>query len=258
MYRTILQIGPINIRSWGLMLAIAFIVGIIIAEKRAKKYGLLPQQVVNLGLIIIIAGVAGARLLFILEHIKDFTANPYEIFAVWAGGLSYYGGFILAFLCAFFYLKKNKIPVGAMMNVLAPSLAIGFFFGRIGCFLNGCCFGEPTTMPWGVIFPEDAPARWIYSAPIKLHPTQLYSSISGLMSFFILLLLEKKFKFMKRDGLLCFSFFILYGLWRFIIEFFRYHESYIVGWFTEGQALSIAIIIFSVSMMKLKGGKEEK
>ena len=257
MYRTILQIGPINIRSWGLMLAIAFIVGIIIAEKRAKKYGLLPQQVVNLGLIIIIAGVAGARLLFILEHIKDFTANPYEIFAVWQGGLSYYGGFILAFLCAFFYLKKNKIPVGAMMNVLAPSLAIGFFFGRIGCFLNGCCFGEPTIMPWGVIFPEEAPARWIYSAPIKLHPTQLYSSISGLMSFFILLLLEKKFKFMKRDGLLCFSFFILYGLWRFIIEFFRHHESYIVGWFTEGQALSIAIIIFSVSMIWWKVKKSK-
>ena len=250
MHSTILQIGPITIGAYALMVTIAFLVGAFLAVRRAKEYGILPHEVTNLVTLILITSIVGSRMLYVFEHIRAFSENPISIFLISQGGLSYNGGLFFALIGAFCWLKRKKIPVVRMLDILAPTIPLGFFLVRIGCFLNGCCFGNPTDMPWGVVFPSDSPAGWVYKN-IKIHPTQLYSSFSGLISFFILLGFEKKLQFAKGNGLLFFSFLILSALWRFIIEFFRYQEpqSIMVGWFTEAQAYCVGIFIVSMTMI---------
>jgi phosphatidylglycerol:prolipoprotein diacylglycerol transferase len=214
------------------MLAIAFLSGTLLAIRRAKKYGIQPCEVVTLVNITIIASFVGSRMLAILENFEDYSQNPKSILFIWQGGFSYHGGLFLALIGVFWWAKRSKISFGSILDIFAPSVALGFFFVRIGCFLNGCCFGNPTDMPWGLVFPLDSPAGWIYKG-IKIHPTQLYASLSGLMSFFLLLVLDEKLYLVGRNGLLFFSFLILSAVWRFIIEFFRYHGDYLqtVAWF---------------------------
>ncbi|MHC4791462.1 MAG: prolipoprotein diacylglyceryl transferase, partial [Planctomycetota bacterium] len=236
--------------SYALMLTIAFLAGTILAVRRAKRYGIQPREVIKLVNIIIIASIVGSRILFVLENLKVYSENLLSILFIWQGGFSYNGALFLSLVCTFLWLRRKKISVGKMLDVLAPAIALGFFFVRIGCFLNGCCFGTPTEMSWGVIFPPSSPAGQVYEN-IKIHPTQLYSSFSGLISFFLLLRLEKKIQFAEVSGLLFLSFLTLSALWRFIIEFFRYqgHDSTKVGWFTEAQIYSMVIFIFSVIMI---------
>ena len=229
------------------MLTIAFLVGTLIAARRAKRYGILPDEMVNLAVVIIIASIVGSRTLFVFEHIKIFSNNPISVLFIWQGGFSYHGGLLFAFIGALWWIKRKNIPIRRTFDIVAPSIALGFFFVRIGCFLNGCCFGNPTDMPWGVIFPSDSAAGLIYNNT-KIHPTQLYDSLSGLISFFILLGIEKKLQFSEGKGLLLFFILILSALWRFIIEFFRYQmpDLIIVGWFTKAQAYCLGILLFSI------------
>ncbi len=251
MYSTIFQLGPIIIRSYALMLAIAFSVSTFIAVRRAKRYGIPSHEIINLASVIIFASLLGSRVLFVFEHGETFVKNPSAIFYVWQGGSSYYGGLIFAFIGLIIWVKMKSIEVGRMLDIFAPSAALGFFFVRIGCFLNGCCFGKPTSMPWGVIFPPDSPAGSVYTN-MTIHPTQIYSAVSGLLGFGLLLYLEEKWHMVKKKpGLLFLSFLILSSLWRFIIEYFRYHEAHstIVGWFTEAQAYSAVVFILSIIMI---------
>ncbi|MCK4352783.1 prolipoprotein diacylglyceryl transferase [candidate division WOR-3 bacterium] len=251
----IFLLGPFKMNPWGTMIVIAFISAILVAIIRAKKYKIPPKRVravLHFVVLVIIAGFVGARLLCVFEHLNLFLQNPRDIFSIRRGGLSWYGGLLFAFICGFWCHKIRKLPVRVTLDILAPGIALGFFFGRMGCFLRGCCFGKPTQVPWGVVFPSDSYASMVYGGQVKIHPTQLYSSLAGLISFFILLAIERKIK-LKLRGLLFFSFLILYGLWRFIIEFFKYHEliPYLAEWFNLWQALSVGLVILGVAMIWL-------
>ncbi len=253
MHPILLQHDSFRINSWGTMVIVAAIVAILIIflrVKRAKIPACQVRAVLHYSVPVVILGFIGARIFFILENFDFFLRNPREILALRQAGLSSYGGLIFGLLMGYWLVRKGKFDFGFILDILAPVIAIGFFIVRIGCFLAGCCFGKPTQMPWGVVFPPGSPADLVYGGLASVHPTQLYSSFSGLISFIILLIIERWFK-KRPSGLIFFSFLILYGLWRFIIEFFRWHdpELYLVGWITWGHVYSVATFFLGVVLL---------
>ena len=229
MHPILLDLGRLQIRSYGFMLALSFLLGIWLAGRRAKRAGVDPQKVLDLSVIIIIAAVVGSRLLYVVFHLEQYS-NPLDMFALWQGGATFYGGFILAVAASYFWVQKNNIPFLKIADIMAPSIALGLVFTRIGCFLSGCCYGHPTDHAWGMVFPPDSPAGAAAIAiaqergldHVALHPTQLYSSLKGLVIFSALMLLQPR---LQKRGATLGLFLVLYGIGRFTIDFFRYYES---------------------------------
>lgn len=233
-------IGITFIRSYGIMLAISFLLGALLSLKRAKKAGIDQNLIIDLTFIILIASLVGSRFFYVIYHLDEFSnnildiINPFHSGYVGIAGLSMMGGVFLAVIAAFlfFYLKKlNPWPI---CDVMMPMFALGVGFTRIGCFLNGCCYGLPTHSACGVVFPPESMAGFQYPG-IPLIPTQLFESVAG---FVILLIVLWSERFKKFDG---HSFWItlgLYAAWRFIIDFFRYYEPSMVFATIGGQPLS--------------------
>ena len=164
------------------------------------------------------------------------------------------GGFLGALLSGGIYLYKKKISFLKVVDSVAPSLAIGLFFGRIGCFLNGCCFGKACDLPWAVTFPPHSPAGY-QMGNIAIHPTQLYSSAYGLLIFIILMLLDKKVHY---DGFLFGVFLVLYGVSRFTVDFYRFYETqmFLIDGIEFNQLVSLLLVIGGiVLLLVLKRGE---
>jgi len=252
------RIGPFTVHSYGVMLALSFILGIFIAVKRAEKKGIKGDEIMNLGFIIILASIIGARLFYLFFHLEEFKGRM--IYAFWPvqengtiglGGLILLGGFIFAFISATFYLIYKKLNFWKIADTIAPSIALGIFLTRIGCYLNGCCFGKACNLAWGVQFPFNSPAGSVMGN-VHIHPTQLYSSFYGLAIFLILLWFDRKSYF---DGLLIGIFLILYGISRFMVDFFRYYEDqmFLIDGLQFNQIVSLLLIIAGIVMIVLKG-----
>jgi phosphatidylglycerol---prolipoprotein diacylglyceryl transferase len=250
MHRTLFQIGPIVLNAYTTMLTLAFLLGTLLAVRRAKNRGIPAHEVVKLATLVIVASIAGSRLLYVLERVRVFAETPGDILLIWKGGLSYHGGLFSGLFAALLWLKVKGIPIGKIVDIFAPSMALGFVVVRIGCFLNGCCFGTPTEVPWGLAFPPASPAGWVYGK-INIHPVQLYASISGLIGFLLLLWIEKKYPFGEGNGLLFLSCLALSSFWRFLMEFFRYQEphAWITGGFTIVQAYCFGLFILSCTII---------
>ncbi|MFH1248358.1 MAG: prolipoprotein diacylglyceryl transferase [Candidatus Omnitrophota bacterium] len=255
MYRILLKLGIVNIYAYGLMLALAFIAGSWLLEKRARKLGVSRNKVLDLVFYMLISGILGARLIFVFLNWGYYKNNLLDIIKFWEGGLVFYGGLVLAFFVALYFLKRNKLPVWKFADAIAPCLALGIAIGRIGCFLNGCCYGR-ISWQWGISFPaRDNPpvyAQQVFSGIISpqaqcslpVIPTQLYSSLSALAIFFVLLALGRK---IRPEGFLFWMFILLYSLGRFIIEAFRYYEpNFFIGALTVSQIISFILILLSV------------
>jgi len=238
MYPILIEIGMIKIYSYGFMLALSFFVGILAGAARARKRGVAPSLVYDLSIILIIGAIVGSRGLYIITHLDNYH-GIIDMIALWKGGAVYYGGLLLAIAGAITYLKIKNISFLKVADILSPSIGIGIFFTRIGCFLSGCCFGHPTSNCMGVVFPHNSPAGYQYP-DIHIHPTQLYSSAYGII-IFILLILVEKMRF--AEGSIFGFMFVFYGIARFIVDYFRYYEeSAMVGMFTFNQLISIGLI----------------
>jgi len=203
------------------MLLLAFIIGIWVAEKRAKEKGLKPSIISDLVLWVIIGVLFGSRLFYVIMHWSDFKDNLWEIIMVWHGGAVYFGGFVFAFLFGIAYSLIKKLPLVQLFDTIAPSIALGEGIGRIGCFLNGCCFGKPSRF-LGVVFRPESPAGYTFQ-DTPLLPTQLFQSFAGFLIFIFLLYIEKKRDFKK--GQIFSLFLILFSGFRFLINFLRYYED---------------------------------
>lgn len=230
MHPILFRIGSFEIRSYGFMLALSFLFGIYVATKRAKKNGVDPNHILDLSVLIIISAIVGSRLLYVLFHLDEFrghwldTINPIQSNGqIGIAGLTLLGGVILSFITSFIYLRVKKLSFLKFADIVIPSVGLGIFLTRIGCYLNGCCFGLPcdTHAALCSTFPPNSAAGSHFPGT-PLIPTQLYSSLYGLVIFGALLGLERWKKF---DGFLFYWFLILYGLSRFIIDFFRYYEN---------------------------------
>jgi phosphatidylglycerol---prolipoprotein diacylglyceryl transferase len=255
MHPILVELGRLQIRSYGFMLAVSFLLGIWFAGRRAKRYGIDPQKILDLSVIIIMAAVVGSRLLYVLFHLDQYR-NPFDMFALWQGGATFYGGFLLAMAASYWWVQRNGYSFLTVADVLAPSIALGLVFTRVGCLLSGCCYGKPTESAVGLVFPPDSPAGSAAMAlaaelgrdQIALHPTQIYSSLKGLAIFAALMLLQPKLT--KRGstfGLLL----VLYGIGRFVIDFFRFYEdnAHIVAGLTFNQVISVVLIVIGLVLL---------
>ncbi len=241
MHPILIDLGRLKIYSYGFMLALSFLIGIVIAARRAGRRGINPDIVYDLSIILVLGAVFGSRGLYILTH-RDHYSSILDIVAIWQGGATFYGGLILAVAGAIVFLRIKKISFFRLADIGAPSIAAGVFITRWGCFLSGCCFGNATSCPIGVVFPPGSPAGHCH-AGIPIHPTQIYSSLYGLVIFAILILLDRKERF---NGFLFAWLCILYGIARFIVDFFRFYEDsdIVVAGLTDNQVISIVLILF--------------
>ncbi len=254
MYPVLLQNGRFVLRSYGLMLVLAFLLGIYLAHYRVQKRGISHYNINNISLIIILSAIFGSRFFFVITHLSEFQGNWFDTInpiqssgTIGIGGFSILGGlaFSLGALIIYCMIKKKSILM--LCDVISPSFALGLSVGRIGCFLNGCCFGTPCHLPWCVIFPAYSPAGSMFPRT-SIHPTQLYASFYGFIIFIVLLFLDRQ---KRPDGFLLSIFMMLYGLSRFLVDYVRYYESSVqfdlLGMvFTINQAIVLIIFLFGV------------
>ena len=232
-------------------MAVAFLFGTWLALKEARRLHLDEDKVVSVILVALVCGVLGARMLYVLEHVSEFRREWGSVLALWQGGLTLYGGMVAGVFGGLLMARRLQLPLWVTADALAPSLAIGGAIGRVGCFLNGCCYGRPTHLPWGVTFPSDSFAGLDFGNA-KIHPSQLYFSLAGLTLFGITWALRKR---MGTAGTLFWFSLMIYGLMRIPLDFTRAYEPetafLTIGGFdiVESQLSSLAIALFSLLMI---------
>jgi phosphatidylglycerol:prolipoprotein diacylglycerol transferase len=225
MYPELIRFGDFVLHSYGVLLALALLAALFVSARLAKRDGLPPERMYDLGLWILIAGLLGSKVLLLIVD-PDYRANPMRFFSLdflRSGGV-YYGGFLGGLAAAWILIRRYQLPFWKVTDALAPGVALGQAIGRQGCFAAGCCWGTPTAMPWGVHFTEAGHATTgvpIYDETghdLFLHPTQMYESLAMFLFFAGLYFLHKRKKF---NGQVLITYMILYPLTRFTIEFFR-------------------------------------
>jgi phosphatidylglycerol---prolipoprotein diacylglyceryl transferase len=239
------HIGPLPIYGYGLALAVGFMTGILLAQHDAKYFNIPEKKLESLFPSIIIFGAFGARLFHaVIERPGYFMRHPLDFFKLWDGGVTFYGGLIFSILAAWYFAKKNKINFLNLIDFLIPYVALGQVFGRIGCFLAGCCYGLPTDLPWGIAVTNPLSATTPLGVP--LHPTQLYQVLWNLLTFIILYRTSFRKKFVGQSLLL---YGIIYPIGRIIIEIFRGDSirGFIIdGVLSTSQGLSLVILTVSI------------
>ena len=177
MYPRLFELGPITVYTYGVLLAAAYLLGLKFAMVRAKARGLDAVRVLDLGIYIIISALVGAKLLLLITDFRSFRADPRELLTLARSGGVFYGGLILAVIVALWYIRRAGLPLWTTCDVFAPGIALGHVVGRFGCFFAGCCYGKPTTLPWGIIFTDPFAAANVGTPlGVHLHPTQLYEA----------------------------------------------------------------------------------
>jgi len=242
MHPIIIQIGPLSVYSYGLMVALGFAVAILLSRLEAPRFNIDKDKLIDFGIVILVGGLMGARLFFVVMNFKYYIANPIQILNLTKGGLVWYGGFLTGILVGVVFVKKNGINFWDGADLLAPFIALAQSIGRIGCFLNGCCWGiiAPRDYKLGVIFPHESVLR---------HPTQIYESVILLILF---LILRKWQKLRHFKGEIFIAYTMLYSLSRFMLEFFRADNPKILIGFTIGQLISVAILLACLGILVFK------
>jgi phosphatidylglycerol:prolipoprotein diacylglycerol transferase len=235
----LIQIGPLEIPAYGVMLVVSFLAAIIIAKREAKKFNISPLVIENLAFYLMLGVIIGGRIFYVIFHWSHYENDILGIFRIWEGGMMFFGGFIGGFLVSMLYLNKEKISILKMGDIISPAIALGLFFTRIGCFLNGCCFGIPSSLPWAIKFPEQCVAGASPIGDQYLHPTQIYTSLFGLALFFFL---KNKLHKPHQRGEIFSLYLISHGAFRFGVDFIRYYEDASNFWINQAIALGLVII----------------
>jgi len=222
MHPTFLHIGGFELASYGLMTALGYAAASFYLLPRAKKINIDADTFWNLIFIIFAGALIGAKLMFIVLHWGDmgatFSDRFINVFKNFRYGFVFFGGVILAISGVMWYIRRKKLPMLKTMDFMIVGLPLGHALGRIGCFLAGCCYGKPTTMPWGVTFTDPHSLVPDHLLGVALHPTQLYESALNLLLF---IFLHFSYKKPHKDGKILAQYLVFYGLMRFSIEFFR-------------------------------------
>jgi len=232
--------------TYGLLVSLGVLLGLWISVRNSDKQGIDPEHAWNLGIVVVLCGILGAKILYIVNDWSYYTTHPGEIFSLGtlqAGGV-FSGGLIGAFAAAAWYVHKHRMPALATCDAFAPGLALGHSIGRIGCFAAGCCWGKPTQALWGVTFTNPLARAWV-GTPLNqaLQPTQLFESAVELANFFILTWMLKRKRF---DGQIFGAYLFLYGIARYFLEFLRDDPgrgSVFGGLMTGTQLVSVLLVI---------------
>lgn len=228
------KLGPFTLHSFGLMMALSFLVAVLMAAPEFTRRGMDSEQANETGLGAMIGGVSGAKLYYILDHLKDFQADPRGM--IFSGaGLTWYGGLIGGALGALLVAHWRKIPLLTLCDIAAPILPLSYAVGRVGCFLNGDDYGRVSNVPWAMAFPKGAPPTLE-----RVHPTQVYEVIAGVLMWAFLNSL--KVRLQARVGALFGLYLVLAGIERFIVEYFRTNPPQAWG-ITMAQTISLGLIV---------------
>lgn len=241
----LIQFGEIALPSYGVMLVISFIAAILYVRKAGKRFNVSPMIIENLAFYVMVGVIIGGRILYVVFHWSQYENDLLGIIRIWEGGMMFFGGFIGALLAGIIYLRKEKTSVLKVADIIAPAVALGTFFTRIGCFLNGCCFGKPSTLPWAIRFPSRCVAGSSLVSQYSLHPTQLYSAAFGLALFFFL---NRKLNRPHKTGVVFALYLIFSGAFRFGVDFIRYYENMANLWINQVIAfviVGIGIILYT-------------
>lgn len=242
------QFGPLTIHTFGVLVGLGFVAGFWVAARRARAAGLNPDAIYDLAFPwILVGGLLGARLWYVASYWdRDFAGRPLsEALQIWRGGLVFYGGLVGAFLAATYRIHRLQLPYWKVADALAPGIAIGHVFGRLGCLLNGCCYGRPTTLPWAIQYPKGVIQ---YDDPV--HPAQLYEGGLDLLLCGALVWLHQRRRF---DGQVFGWYLVAYAFIRSIAEYFRGDYDRISEparlILTPGQATSVVILLAGLAVL---------
>jgi phosphatidylglycerol:prolipoprotein diacylglycerol transferase len=217
MHPILCQLGPLTLRTYGALIALAFLAALRISKWAVRMRGIPEKFLMDLSIVLVLSGIAGARLVYVLLNGPYYAAHPGEILRVWEGGLVFYGGFLVAAAVGYFYTRRHNISPAVMADCLAPGLAMGQAIGRWGCFFAGCCYGKLTNVPWAVQFKDPAS---LAPLNIPLHPVQVYEAVGNLaIAFFLWWRFNKDTDAPK--GHLFWTYVLLYGILRFGMEMLR-------------------------------------
>src|SRR5947199_5184637 len=255
MYPKLFELGAVTVYTYGVLLAAAYLLGLKLAMVRAKARGLDANRILDLGIYIIISALIGAKLLLLVTDFRVFSANPRELLTLARSGGVFYGGLILAVTVALVYIRRIGLPLWTTCDVFAPGIAVGHVVGRFGCLFAGCCYGKPTTMPWGITFTDPFAAANV-GTPLnqRLHPTQLYEAGAELLILIVLLATERKGR--PYPGRTFWLYMLLYAISRFIIEFYRGDPRGSVGMFSTSQFISLILAPLAIGMLAYLGRRE--
>ena len=248
MYPELFSIGPVTIYSYGVLLAASYLLGLWLAMRRAKQWGLDPNRILDLGIYIIIAALVGAKLLLFVVDFEQFTRSTEDLLSLARSGGVFYGGLILAVVVGFWYIWRHRLPFWTTCDVFAPGIALGHVTGRLGCLAAGCCYGRPTDVPWAVVFTNPLAAANVGTPlGIPLHPTQVYEAGAELIILLALLATEGRGK--RFAGRTFWAYMFLYAVSRFIVEMYRGDPRGEVFGFSTSQFISLILAPLSLVML---------
>jgi phosphatidylglycerol---prolipoprotein diacylglyceryl transferase len=260
------QLGSYTVHWYGIMMAVAFLAGLWTASRRGLRDGFSPETILDIGPWAIVGVILGARVVYVATYWNTLMADPLfpkapwtEVFMVQRGGLVFYGGLIGGALATVIFARVKKVPLWKLADVLAPSIALGYVFGRIGCLLNGCCYGQVCSLPWAIHFPNQSYA-WEHqfalglvgphdpSAPV--HPTQIYDSLLNLVLYLGLAWLYRRKKF---NGQVFATYLLCYAVTRSIVEMFRgdYTPAHLHDGLTPAHLISIGVFAAGLGLFWL-------
>jgi phosphatidylglycerol:prolipoprotein diacylglycerol transferase len=252
------HVGSFPVHSYGVMIALAFIAGLWTATRRARHEKISGEHIADITLWLMAGGMIGARIVYVATYWREeFADQPFsEIFMIQHGGLVYYGGLIGATIAGIIFIYWKKLPLWKTADVLAPSIALGNVFGRIGCLLNGCCFGRVCAAPWAVRFPNNSYA-WNqhyqqglvgeHDLSLPVHPTEIYDA---LLNFAVYVFLAWLFRHKKFDGQIFATYLLCYAVTRSFVEYFRgdYTNLHYHLGLTPAQWISVPIFVAGLAL----------
>lgn len=245
MFPILLDFGPFAIHTYGFFVALGLLAGIFLAGWEARRLHLDNDKIIDMCFYIVVAAIVGSRLLYVIQNPDTFRTAPLEALKIWKGGLVFYGGFAGALFVVMIYLKIYRLPLGIIADIAALSVPLGHFFGRLGCFFAGCCYGKYCEAPWAIRFTHPESLAPLHT---PLHPTQLYESAANLMIFLILFFSRHRKQY---HGQLFLIYVMLYGFIRAFIEIFRgdFRGETVWGILSVSQAIGIGLALAAAVML---------
>lgn len=241
------SIGPLTLHTYGALLAVAFLAGLWIAHREAKRTGMDAARITDMAVYVLIGGLIGARVLLLVVDWRHYLSNPRDILSLLQSGGVFYGGLLGALPVAWWYGRRHKLDMWPTADVLAPGVVLGQAIGRLGCFAAGCCYGRATNVPWAVTFTDPYVQRQV-GTPLDLpvHPSQIYESLLTLGIFLVILWIARHKQF---HGQVMLAYLTLYAAGRFVLEYFRGDAARGVvfgGVLSTSQFIALVILLSAV------------
>lgn len=240
MYPILLQLGNLELRSYGVFVALSFLIGLWLSTREAKRKGLDPRLIQDFALYALLGGIVGARIYFVLfSDPKYFLQNPWEIFAVWHGGIGVIGSLTGGLVVGLWYSRKSRISFWKLGDTLAPGIPLGQTVGQFACLFNGDSYGRPTDLPWAIVYTDP---RSLAPLNISLHPIEVYEMVAYFLVFLVVWNTRKKY---GADGFTFLTYLLAYGVARFFTEFFRGNPAIFPGGIPAAHVFSVTLILAS-------------